>query len=135
MALVLNPPYSFRIRVLLVHHHPIVRQGLRSILDREADFELTGEASSSSEAVQLARYRPPDVAVVDLQMTTPSGLNTARAIWAACPNVHVIFVSSLTAEEYVEEVNKAGAYGCVVYERAHMDLVRMMRAAYNSLRF
>lgn len=98
-------------------------------MDREADFELTGEAASGQEALQLARFRLPDVAVVDLQLAAPSGLETARALRAACSLVRIVFVSLVTAEEYVEEVTKVGAYGFVVYEQAQTDLIRMIRSA------
>lgn len=96
---------------------------------RERDFELTGEAASGSEAVQLARFRLPDVAVVDLQLTAPSGLETAKEIRAVCEPTRIVFVSLVTACEYTEEVRKAGAYGYVVYERAQTDLVRLIRSA------
>lgn len=98
-------------------------------MDREADFELTGEAVSGLEAVQLVRFRLPDVAVVDLQLTAPSGLETARAIRAVCLQARIVFVSLVTAKEYMEEITKAGAYGFVVYERAQTDLVRTIRSA------
>jgi two-component system response regulator DesR len=98
-------------------------------LDREADFELTGEAASCLEAVQLACFRFPDVAVVDLQLKAPSGLETAKAIRAVCAKVRIVFVSLLAAREYTEEVTKVGASGFVVYEQAQTDLVRLIRSA------
>ena len=115
------------IRVLLVHHHPIVRQGLRSILEREPDFDVIGEVASGMEAEKLVRFALPDVVIVDLQMAAPSGLETAKAIRAASPQVRIVFVGLEIAKEHVEEGTKAGGCGFVAYERAQTDLVRMIR--------
>jgi DNA-binding NarL/FixJ family response regulator len=105
-----------------------VRQGLRSILQRESDVEITGEAASGPEALQLVHFRAPNVVVIDVQLTSPSGLEIAKAIRAVCSQVRVVFVSLITNEVYVNEAVKAGANGFIAYERAQTDLVKTIRA-------
>lgn len=69
------------------------------------------------------------MAVVDLQLTAPSGLEPAKAIRAAYTQARIVFVSSMTGREYLKEVTKAGACGVVGYEEAQADLVPLVRGA------
>ena len=71
------------IRVLLVDDHELMREGLRSILERESDVEIVGEAASGREAVELARTLEPDVVVMDVAMKDLNGIDATRQIRSA----------------------------------------------------
>ncbi len=88
------------------------------ILERESDIELAGEAASGAEALQMARRRVPEVIVVDLQISDPSGMETARALREMCPSAKTILLSLSAGEEYAAEALRAGAYGFVASDSA-----------------
>ncbi len=78
----------------------------------------------------MARYRPPDVIVIDLQVSAPSGMETARAIRETCPKTKTVLVSLQDGEEYIEEAMRAGALGFVSSDSAQTDLALAIRAAF-----
>src|SRR5205823_10090588 len=81
---------SDRIAVLIVDDHPVVRQGLRTLLELQDDLEIAGEAADGAEAVELVRGRPPDVVLMDLVMPGLDGIDATRAIRATSPATRVI---------------------------------------------
>lgn len=100
------------------------------ILEREADIELAGEAASGADALQMACRGAPEVIVVDLQISHPSGIETARALRETCPEAKIVLVSLLVGEEYAEEALRAGAYGFVASDSAQNDLALAIRLAF-----
>ena len=98
-------------------------------MEREPDLEIVGEAASGAEALQMAQYRLPDAVVLDLQVSSPSGMETVRAIWDACSGVNTVVVSLSAGEEYIQEVMRAGALGFVSSDSAGSDLARAVRYA------
>jgi two-component system NarL family response regulator len=117
------------LRVLLVDDHELMRQGLRSILEREGDVEVVGEAASGRAAHELARTRAPDVVVMDEAMQAQNGIEATRQIRAACPNVKVLALSSHSDARYVTAMLEAGACGYVLKANAYDDLRRALDAA------
>jgi two-component system NarL family response regulator len=118
------------IRVLLVDDHELMRQGLRSILDREEHVEVVGEAASGRAAVELARTLAPDVVVMDVAMKDLNGIDATRQIRAECPDVKVLALSSHSDSRYVSAILDAGASGYVLKANAYDDLLRALEAAY-----
>ena len=112
------------IRVLLCNHHPIVRSGLRLLLEREPGIRVIGEAANSREAVALTEYQRPDVVLLDVKLPHMTGMRTAREITAKAAGIGVIFVSEHVDEEYVTEAFKAGARGYVRADSVQTDLIR-----------
>lgn len=114
------------IQVLLADDHPIVRQGLKSLLER-AGIRVVGEASDGREAVRLTKELLPDVAALDLDMPLLNGLEAAREILQVCPGTRTILVSIHTEDQHVLEALRAGIRGYVVKTEAADDLVQAIR--------
>jgi two-component system, NarL family, response regulator NreC len=113
------------IRVLLADDHVLVRQGLRSLLER-AEMTVI-EASDGQEAVRLARARQPDVAVLDIGMPHLNGLETARRLRETVPATKSIVLTMHAHDPYVLEALQAGAVGYVLKTQAAVDLVQAIR--------
>src|SRR5688572_33159976 len=109
-------------RILLVDDHELMREGLRSILEGEADVEIVGEASSGREAVALARTLEPDVVVMDVGMRDLNGIDATRQIVGELPAVQVIALSSHSDSRYVSAMLEAGAHGYVLKANAYAAL-------------
>ena len=123
------------IRVLLCNHHPIVRSGLRALLEREPEIRVVGEAANGREAVALTEYRHPDVVLVDVQLPQTTGMLAAREIAAKAQNVGVVFIGEHVDEEYVTEAFKAGARGYVLADAAQSELIRAIQIVASGGRF
>jgi len=117
------------LRVVLVDDHELMRQGLRSILEREDDVEVVGEAASGRAALELAQALAPDVVVMDVAMQDQNGIEATRQIRAACPGVKVLALSSHSDARYVTAMLDAGACGYVLKANAYDDLRRALDAA------
>jgi DNA-binding NarL/FixJ family response regulator len=123
------------IRVVIVNDHPIVRSNLRLLLERESDVRVIGEAANGREAVLLAEYQKPDIVLLDAKLQEMSGVQTAREMLKKNPALNIVFISALTADEYVIEALKLGAHGYVTGDSAQSDLVPAVRAAAKGERF
>jgi DNA-binding NarL/FixJ family response regulator len=97
------------IRILIADDEAIVRDGLRAIVEVEADLEVVAEASNGAEAVELARTHAPDVALVDIRMPTMDGLEATRRLIALPNPPRVLVLTTFDHNEYVYEAMKAGA--------------------------
>jgi two-component system NarL family response regulator len=117
------------IRILLVDDHQLMREGLRSILEKEAGLEIVGECSSGREAVGLACKLEPDVVVMDVGMKDLNGIDATRQIRTELPEVEVVALSSHSDSRYVRAMLEAGACGYVLKANAYADLSRALRAA------
>src|SRR5437899_8154931 len=105
------------LRIILADDHLIVRQGLRSILEREA-YTVLGEAGDGREALRLAQELRPDVAVLDLAMPLLNGLDAAREIARGSPQTNTILLTMHPEDPYVMVALRAGATGYVFKARA-----------------
>ena len=114
------------IQVLLADDHVLVRQGLRSLLER-AGMAIIGEASDGQEAVRIAQARQPDVAVLDIGMPHLNGLETARRLRETVPATKSIVLTMHAHDPYVLEALQAGAVGYVLKTQAAVDLVQAIR--------
>ena len=116
-------------RILLADDHPVVRNGLRLILDSEPDLAVVAEASDGAEAVQLALDQEVDLAVIDVAMPRKTGLQAARELTRQRPGIRVLMLSMHRNEQYVLEAARAGAAGYVSKSVADRELVEACRAA------
>lgn len=114
-------------RILLADDHPMFRQGLKALLEREG-FEVCGEAADGHEAVRLARDQSPDVAVLDVGMPLMNGLEAAREIQKRVPTTHVVLLTMYEDDAYVLEAVRTGIRGYVLKAQAAADLVAAIRA-------
>src|SRR6476661_2407084 len=97
--------------VVLADDHPVVRQGLRLLLEREG-FDVRGEASDGLQAVALAGRYHPDIALLDLAMPTLSGVGAAREIAKVSPRTKMILLTMHAEEYHVLDALRAGVKGC-----------------------
>jgi len=118
-----------KITVLLADDHTLVRQGLRVLLEAQADIAVAGEAGNGREAVQLSRSLRPDVVVMDIAMPLLNGLEATRQILAELPSTRVLILSSYSDEEYVHQLTESGAAGYLLKQAAVADLVTAIREA------
>ena len=117
--------------ILLADDHPLFRQGLRQVLDREADLRVVAEASDGAEAVQLALAPDSGIHLVLLDVSMPrmTGLQAAREITRANTEIRVLILSMHDDEQYFFEAIEAGASGYVLKTAADRDVVNACRAA------
>lgn len=113
--------------IVLADDHPVVRQGLRALLEAETDFRLIGEAGDGLEAVQLAERLCPNVLVLDLMMPGLNGLEVARRVSQRTPQTRIVILSMYASEAYVLEAMKNGAAGYVLKDSTAADLVKAIR--------
>jgi DNA-binding NarL/FixJ family response regulator len=116
------------IRILVVDDHPIVRQGLRTLLEGREGWEVVGEASDGMEAVEKAGQLLPDVMVLDVTMPRMNGLEACRAIRRSLPKLEILFVTQHDSPQMMREALDAGARGYVVKSNAARDLLEAVEA-------
>ncbi|GHC89671.1 response regulator transcription factor [Streptomyces violaceochromogenes] len=123
------PTGSSTIRILLADDHALVRRGVRLILDQQPDLEVVAEAGDGAEAIELARTRDVDLAVLDIAMPRLTGLQAARELAAVRPDLRILMLTMHDNEQYFFQALKAGASGYVLKSVADRDLVAACRAA------
>ncbi len=116
-----------KIRIIIADDHDIVRQGVRNILESEADMELCGEATCGRDAVELAERLKPLVAILDISMPGLNGIEAARQILKANPKICILMFTMHDAEQLVHEVFGAGAKGYLLKSDAGRHLITAIR--------
>lgn len=119
-----------RIRILLADDHVVVRQGTRQLLEREADFNIVGEAGDGEEAVRLASELKPDVVIMDVAMPRLSGIEATRQIKAHLPATIILVLTGYDYDEYIFSMLEAGAAGYLLKNVTGDELVSAVRAVY-----
>jgi two-component system, NarL family, response regulator NreC len=114
------------IRVVLADDHTLVRQGLKSLLEREG-IQVVGEAQDGQEVLQLAAKHSPDVAVIDISMPILNGLDAARELKRSAPKTKTILLTRHDEDEYLIEALRAGVKGYVLKNQAASDLVHAIQ--------
>jgi len=117
-----------KIRILLADDHNIMRRGLRLLLERQAGFEVVGEAADGRQAVERAEAAKPDIVILDIAMPNLSGIEAAQRIGALLPQAAIIILSMHSDEGYVLRALKAGAKGYLLKDSAEDDLIEAIKA-------
>jgi len=113
-------------RVLVADDHPVVRQGLKSLLTREG-FSVVGEAADGREALRQVEALHPEVALLDLGMPGLNGLDAAREIMQSGTGTKVVILTQHTEEPYILEALRAGVHGYVLKSQSVSDVVQAIR--------
>jgi signal transduction histidine kinase len=119
-----------RIQVLCVDDHPIVRQGIATLLSVEPDMVLVAEAANGREAIQQFRAHRPDVTLMDLQMPGMSGLDAIGAIRAEFPDATIIVLTTYAGDAQAQRALQAGARGYLLKNALHKELLDAIRAVH-----
>ncbi|MFC4854236.1 response regulator [Actinophytocola glycyrrhizae] len=117
------------IRVVLVDDHPVVREGLRGMLEAEPDLTVVGEAGSGEEAVALARTVEADVILMDLRMRDLDGVGATARILAEHPARKVVVLTTYETDADILRAVEAGAVGYLLKDASRADLANAIRAA------
>jgi DNA-binding NarL/FixJ family response regulator len=116
------------IRVLVADDHPVVRQGLCTMLELEDDIEVVARAADGEEAVMMARREHPDITLLDVQMPVLDGIEALRRIRADDPEARVIVLTTYRNEDYIFPSLRAGARGYLLKDSSREELAGAIRA-------
>ena len=118
------------IRVLAVDDHPLLRHGIASLVNAQADMELVGQAGTGREALEQFRQHRPDVTLMDLQMPDMSGIEAIIGIRSEFPEARIIVLTTYTGDVQVVRALRAGARGYLLKGSVHTDLVETIRVVH-----
>jgi DNA-binding NarL/FixJ family response regulator len=116
------------IRVLVVDDHPIVREGLIAIVERQPDMSVVAEASDGEQAVEAFRQHRPDVTLMDLRLPGMSGVEAITAIRREFPSARVIVLTTYDGDEDIYRALQAGAQGYLLKDTFREELLEAIRA-------
>jgi len=116
-----------KLRVMLADDHEVVREGLKALVEAQADMEVVGEAADGRAAVQRAQELQPDVLVMDISMPGLNGLKATDQLKQLCPQVKVLTLTRHTDAGFIQQLLAAGASGYVLKQSASSELVRAIR--------
>jgi DNA-binding NarL/FixJ family response regulator len=115
------------VKILLADDHKIMRDGLRSMIEKQKDMKVVAEAEDGRTAVSLAQELSPDVVVMDIAMPELNGIEATRQVVASSPGIKVIALSMHSDRRFVSGVLKAGASGYLLKESAFEELVQAIQ--------
>ena len=124
-----------RVTLIVADDHPIVRQGMKNLLNAEPDFEVVGDAGDGITAVQLVERFKPDVLVVDMMMPGMNGLEVIRQVKERSPATRMIVLSMQSGEAYVVEALKNGASGYMLKDTDPVELIFAIREVLQDRRY
>jgi DNA-binding NarL/FixJ family response regulator len=114
------------VRIVLADDHEIVRQGVRRILEKHADWEICAEAENGEKAVSLAEQLNPDAIIMDVSMPVMSGLEATREIASLNANIRILIFTMHESPAMAESARKVGARGLVTKSEASRDLINAL---------
>jgi two-component system response regulator NreC len=124
-----------KVRLLVADDHKIFRQGIKKLLEEEADLQVVGEAADGREAVKKATELKPDLVLMDIAMANLNGLEATRQIKKVLPETKIIMVTMHKNEEYILQSFQAGASGFILKEGAVEELVHAIRSIHQDKSF
>jgi DNA-binding NarL/FixJ family response regulator len=120
-------PIPLVTRILVADDHPIVRSGLKKVLDAQKDMEVVAEADNGAEAVKKVLAEDVDLAILDVSMPKTTGIQAAGELHKRKPDVKLLMLSMYESEQFLFEALKAGASGYVLKSDADQDMVEAVR--------
>lgn len=116
-----------KINIFLVDDHEIFRNGVKQLINNEADLQVIGEASSGEDALQMLPAAKPDVIVMDIGMPGINGLETSKALLKTNPEAKILFFSLYDREDYVGSVLQMGGYGYILKDTSNKIFLSAIR--------
>jgi two-component system nitrate/nitrite response regulator NarL len=122
------PAKKEKIKVMIVDDHPLVREGVRSCLKHQPQFEIVGEAAGGEDAVLKAKKLAPDVVLMDINMPGVNGLESATELIKKSPKSKVLIFTMHDSKEYIVKVIEAGMKGFVLKDSSPTELIAAIEA-------
>ncbi len=124
-----------RISVLAVDDHPLLREGIASVLEGASDIQLVAQASSGREAIELHRLHKPDVTLMDIQMPEMNGIETLTEIRKESPQARFIMLTVYRGDAQARNAIKAGAAGYLLKSMVQKELRETIRIVHSGQRY
>ncbi len=121
--------------IVLADDHPIVRVGVRTLLEKEQDFRIIGETYDGVDTVRTVKYLGPDVLVLDLMMPGMNGIYVTREVKKNSPGTRIIILSMHASESYIQEAFRNGADGYVLKDTIAGEIVKAIRTVMAGRRY
>jgi DNA-binding NarL/FixJ family response regulator len=123
------------IRIILIDDHALVREGVARLLAAEPDMGVIASFGEGNAAVRFAAREAPEVAILDISLPGPNGIDVARRLRAVSPKTQILMLSMHAKSEYVQQAFAAGAAGYVLKECAGEEVARAVRAVHGGRRY
>ncbi len=114
-------------RVLIADDHPLFRQGIRSLIEKDSDIEVVGEAGDGFDLLEMIKRVPANLVIMDIAMPRIQGLDATREVKRIFPETAVLILTMHNSKQYLYHAMSAGADGYLLKEDAHDDLVTAIR--------
>ena len=121
------PKAPMRKRILIVDDHPMMREGLRGVINRQPDMMVCGEAENAPQAMTAVQKLAPDLALVDITLPGKSGLELVKDLKVMHPQVVILAISMHDESLYAERMLRAGASGYITKQQPPEELIRAIR--------
>jgi len=118
------------IKILIADDQRLFRQGLRSLLEQEKDFEVVGEAADGQDAFTLVQEANPDIVLMDVEMPKLDGIHATRLIVERYPQIKILMLSVHNEDERVVSAIRSGASGYILKDADHKEFVKIIRSTF-----